>query len=359
MAKKTLYICHTYYHVYVSLLKEFARNPEEQGHATVYLSTMSTDFENFKDRLEASGCVEKVITYVEKLPGFFKDLEKYKKPSKFFPAAIANRIKYTKKLGKYEEAYIPEDLKQYDDIYVFCDSDPIGYYLNYKHIYYHAVEDGLNTIRGNDAARKDNSPHFGLKTFLSKRMNLLFVQNGYGRYCLDMEVNDTSVLDFPCPYYVEVSRQKLYERLTEPEKEKLLDIFVKDRKGIDDALAKTNVKTLILLTEPLLTDMEQRKKLFSDLVERFEKEGYYIIFKQHPRDLLDYHKAFPDKMCIDRTVPMEMLNFFGEGIFDKVVGIFTELDNIFFAKERLRLGGSFMDAYEDVEIHTTQFGSKR
>ena len=112
MAKKTLYICHTYYHVYVSLLKEFARNPEEQGHATVYLSTMSTDFENFKDRLEASGCVEKVITYEEKLPGFFKDLEKYKKPSKFFPAAIANRIKYTKKLGKYEEAYIPEDLKQ-------------------------------------------------------------------------------------------------------------------------------------------------------------------------------------------------------------------------------------------------------
>ena len=75
--------------------------------------------------------------------------------------------------------------------------------------------------------------------------------------------------------------------------------------------------------------------------------------------MLDYHKAFPDKMCIDRTVPMEMLNFFGEGIFDKVVGIFTELDNIFFAKERLRLGGSFMDAYEDVEIHTTQFGSKR
>lgn len=35
------------------------------------------------------------------------------------------------------------DFKKYQDIYVFCDSDPIGYYLNYKKIHYHAVEDGL------------------------------------------------------------------------------------------------------------------------------------------------------------------------------------------------------------------------
>lgn len=359
MAKKTLYICHTYYHVYISLLKEFEKNPEEQGNATVYLSTMSTDFENLKERLESSGCLKKVLVYEEKEPGYFKDLQKYKKPSSFFLAAIMNRIRYTKKLGRYESEFIPEDLKQYDEIFVFCDSDPIGYYLNYKHIHYHAVEDGLNTIRGNDAARKDNSPHFGLKVFLSKRLNLLFVQNGYGKYCLDMEVNDVSVLDYPCPYYVEVPRHKLYERLTDAEKEKLLDIFVKDRKAIDNAIKKTDVKTLILLTEPLCKDLQLRKKLFSDLTERFEKEGYYVIFKQHPRDMLDYKEAFPDKMLIDRTVPMEMLNFFGEGIFDKVVGIFTELDNVYFAKERLRLGPSFMDAYEDKEIHTMRFGSKR
>ena len=47
------------------------------------------------------------------------------------------RIRYTKLLGKAQELYVPVDFKAYKDIYVFCDSDPIGYYLSYKKIRYH------------------------------------------------------------------------------------------------------------------------------------------------------------------------------------------------------------------------------
>ena len=57
---------------------------------------------------------------------------------------MINRIIFTKKLGKLQEKFIDIDFTEYEDIYVFCDSDPIGYYLSYRHIYYHAVEESAS-----------------------------------------------------------------------------------------------------------------------------------------------------------------------------------------------------------------------
>ena len=125
---------------------------------------------------------------------------------------------------------------------------------------------------------------------------------------------------------------------------------------LTEVLHTSGQKTAILLTEPLST-MDVRKKIFQDLSGKYEKEGYRIIFKQHPRDTFDYPKEFPDYLLIDRTVPMEMLNFFDRK-FDLVVSVFTELDNVFFANDKLRLGRDFMDAYEDRSLHEAKFESR-
>lgn len=350
-----IYVCHTYYHVYVSILKEFAKNKEEQGKASIVLSKMSTDFEELPARLKELGIFREVFEYDEKDFTQLPEVAKYHHTSRFFPVSIWNRYRFTKEYGKAQEKYIPTDFKQYQDIYVFCDSDPIGFYLNGKKICYHAVEDGLDTLRSSDLARADNAEHFGLKVFLSKKLNLIFVQNGYGKYCLDMEVNDISVLKYPCPYYVEVSRGKLMERLTREEKKLLLRAFVKHVDAIEKVIASKEKKSVLILTEPLC-ELEVRKTLFLDLIQKYEKK-YQIILKQHPRDELDYEKEFPGYLLIDRTVPMEMLNFFENFQVDLVVSVFTELGNIEFAKEKLRLGRDFMDAYEDRSIHESRFES--
>lgn len=355
--KKSVYVCHTYYHVYISLLKEFAKPKEEQGGASIVLSLMSTDFENLKERLEAIDYLENVYVYDEKSEDRFEDLAKYRKPSSNFVSGLLNRIKFTKKLGKYQEQYIPVDFKTFDEVYVFCDSDPIGYYLNYKHVYYHAVEDGLDTLKSSDLARVDNTPHFGLKTFLSKKLNLIFVQNGYGRYCRDMEVNNTSILKYPCKYRFEVPRDALYQRLTDDEKNLLLRVFVKNKEKLEEVIKENNQKTVVLLTEPLCA-LDVRKQIFTDMKEKYEGEGYQVIFKQHPRDLLDYEKEFPDTLLIDRTVPMEILNFYRDNRFELVVSVFTELSNVYFAENKLRLGRDFMDKYEDRAAHESRFESK-
>ena len=53
--KERIYVCHTYYHVYVSFLKELNLPKEKRGQATLVLSKLSTDFEKLKERVERSG----------------------------------------------------------------------------------------------------------------------------------------------------------------------------------------------------------------------------------------------------------------------------------------------------------------
>lgn len=224
---KRIYVCHTFYNVYVSLLKEFNLPEGEQGKADIALSTMSTDFSGLQERLASSGVFGRIYLLEEKRDSYFPELAKYKRSYHNIVRHLYNRIVYTKKLGKLEEAYMTVDFRQYDDIYVYCDSDPIGYYLNYKHIYYHVMEDGLDCLKYLDGAHYDNRGHFKLKAFLSS-LNVIFIQNGYGKYCLDMEINDLSCLRHTCPKYKVVPRKPLELALDSGQKRKMLHIFMED-----------------------------------------------------------------------------------------------------------------------------------
>jgi hypothetical protein len=48
---------------------------------------------------------------------------------------------------------------------------------------------------------------------------------------------------------------------------------------------------------------------------------------------------------------MEMMNYFPELHMDLAVSIFTTVDSIEVADEKIKLGADFMDAYEDPRIH--------
>lgn len=354
--KERIYVCHTYYHVYVTFLKELelrrkAGTPGKYGEATLVLSRMSNDFETLKDRVEKTGLFAEIIEFDEKRDDFFPELAKYRQDKGNIVFNMFSRIRFTRKFAKLEEPYIPVNFREYKDIYIFCDSDPIGYYLNQKKMYYHAVEDGLNCIKNFDAARFENRGHFALKAKLSRKWNLIFVQNGYGKYCLDMEVNDISAIKYPCPQYVEEPRQPLVEALSREDKELILTAFIRDREGLEKQIEEGNRlgSKILVLTEPLCT-LDVREQIFRDIIEEYEKEGK-IFIKPHPRDELDYRKCFPQYPVIDGTVPMEMLNFF-EGLkFQKVISVFTEMKAVKFAEEIVALGADFMDKYEEPSIH--------
>lgn len=355
MRRERIYVCHTYYHVYVACLKELNLAEEAKGGATLLLSSMSTDFGDLLQRAKQSGIFEDVLSYDEKSFEFFPELTELKRDRGSLLLNMRQRIRFERRLGELEEQFVPVDFAEYKDRYVFCDSDPIGYYLAYKKLPYHALEDGLNCLRYRDTAREDNAGHFGFKAKLAA-LGLIFIQNGYSRWCVDMEVNDLSVLDHPMEKMVEVPREKLVRVLSHKDREMLVRLFIPGREEIVAAVAKAHAKGLpviLILTEPLCKDLSVRRKLFSDMIEQYAfadgKKGTAVI-KPHPRDLLDYRKEFPDEIVLDARFPMEILNFM-DVQFDRVVTVYTVPDSIHCAKEKIYLGNAFMDRYEPEEAH--------
>ena len=347
--KDRIYVCHTFYHVYVACLKEFKFNDGKE--ATLILSKMSNNFGKMVDRAKKSPVFAEVFEYDEKKDTFFPELTSLRTDSGNILVNMIKRIIFCRKFGKLQEEYVPVDFSQYKDIYVFCDSDPIGYYLNYKKIRYHALEDGLDCIRYYDTARYDNRGHFEIKAWMASK-GLIHIQNGYGKYCIDMEVNNISVLDYPCKKYVELPRKQLTERLTSAETEKLLALFVDDVSELKEK-GSSDKKALLVLSEPLC-DLDTRVQIFKDIINTYstiDGEEAVVFIKQHPRDLLDYTKFFPEAVLLDGSFPMEMLNFI-EGIrFNRVVSVYTVTDSIEFADEKIYLGDDFMDKYEEPSVH--------
>lgn len=356
-SKGRIYVCHTFYHVYVAILKEMKlvrkTFPADYKKADIALSSISTDFERLGERLEKAGIFDEVYALDEKREDFFPQLAKYRKNYGNILRHMVNRVIFTKKLAKCEEPYMALiDFKAYKDIYVFCDSDPIGYYLNYKHIFYHAVEDGLDCLKNLDDAHVANYGHFKLKALFS-RLNLIFIMNGWGKYCIDMEINDRSKVPTDCPRFVEAPRKPLEQALTSEQKKLMIRAFIEDADYLMEQLKPKSDggEYAIFLTEPHPVDEEARKRVCLDVLERYCK-GYRVIIKPHPRDMIDYEKLCPDAVVLKGRFPVEVLNFF-EGVHIKraVSIVTTAMNNMDFVEEKLNLGASFWDAYEDPEKH--------
>lgn len=355
--KSRIYVCHTFYHVYVAVLKEMKLVRETPKavyqKADIALSSVSTDFEHLGDRLTKTGIFQNVIALDEKREDFFPELAKYRKDYKNVLRHMINRMIFTKRLAKCEAPYMEViDFAAYEDIYVFCDSDPIGYYLNYRHLYYHAVEDGLDCLKNLDDAYVANHGHFRLKTWFS-RHNLIFIMNGWGKYCLDMEINDRSVVPTDCPRFVEVPRKPLERALAPEQKKQMIQAFIEDADALMQQLkpSREGEAFACFLTEPHPVDIEARKRVCLDVLAKY-CQGYRVLIKPHPRDTVDYEALCPDAVVLRGRFPVEVLNFF-EGLRIKraVSIVTTAMNNMDFVEEKLNLGASFWDAYEDPEKH--------
>mgnify|MGYP002622556434 CR=1 FL=1 len=342
------YICHTYYHAYMAAMKELAfRLP---GPADVILSTMSNDFESLPDRLEASGVFRAVYMFDEKEDVTSAKVMSHHVDKGNLISNMIHRIIYTRELGKLQEPYVPVDLSAYGDVYVFCDSDPIGYYLNYKKIHYHAIEDGLNSGKLDDQAHLSNTTAFGIKSRLAGT-GLIFMECGYGRYCLDYEVNDISANHSVPPNVIEIPHRKMINLLGQKDHETLARIFISDFNELEQYVNQSGqaMPLAMILTEPLCS-LDVRRQMFADVIDSY-KSTHQVIIKPHPRDMLDYALEFPDVYVIRGRFPMEVLNDVPDMRIARLVSVITQVDDIDFADEIVYLGLDFLDKYEAPEVH--------
>ena len=117
-----IYICHTYYHAYIAVVKELVARHESNEKADIMLSTMSNDFGKLPERLNRASVFEHVYMFDEKEDVTSEEVMSYHRDKGNIVANLLQRITYTKLLGKLQEECIPTDLSRYQDVYVFCDS---------------------------------------------------------------------------------------------------------------------------------------------------------------------------------------------------------------------------------------------
>lgn len=352
MKESRVYVCHTYYHVYVTLMKEL-NNCHKEGNqkAVLVLSKMSAELmePGFKERVEESGVFSSVLWMNEKRDSEFPELSKYRKSEGGFLIKMIRRIQLCKKFPEMLDSYIDIDFSAFQDIYIYCDEDPIGYYLNYKKIPYHAVEDGLDCNKDFDTVIHSNRKFWGLKQKLAK-MGWIFLENGYSKYAIDMEVNDLSCIAYKHKCWKEVPRKKLRDALTEQDKKIIFTIFVKNADLLFSQCSGISQKNVLILSQPLC-DLETRKRIFRDIVNQYG-EGATVLIKPHPRDEFDYEKDFSDCIVLEKRFPVEVINFCPQIHFAKVISVITTaIDAIEFADEKINLGPDFLDLYEAPEKH--------
>ena len=344
-----VHICHTWYHAYVACVKELVA---KDGRADLILSTMSNDFGDLKERLAGRGIFENIYMFDETAGGDDAVLQALHRDRGNILLNLIQRIRYTRRLGELQEERVPADLARYRDVYVFCDSDPIGYYLNYRKIRYHAVEDGLNSGRLDNQARLSNMGAWGLKKLMAK-LGLIFIECGYSRYCIDYEVNDISANFEPPANTVEVPRDELYAKLSADDHRVLADVFLPDAKSLRERFLGRDKPVAMILTEPLC-DLTTRERLFSDVVDRYH-DRYDVVIKPHPRDALDYVSAFtekyPDVYVLMGRFPMEVLRDLEGFRIAKLVSVITQVDGMDFAESTDYLGLDLLDLYEDPAVH--------
>ena len=339
-----LYICHTFYHVYISVLKEMVFQKQGGEAGDILLSTISTDFGRLDRRLEKSGLFRKVAFLPECHPRFFSEPFSGKLGTGNPLSKLLQRRRYFRYVVKNEEPYLRWDYEKYDDIYVFCDSDPIGYYLNAKHISYISVEDGNNSGRYNSVITANES-QFALKRFLAKR-NYLFMQDGYSCYSRGYEVNCADGVIADGRNVIENPTVGMVAQLGDADKEKLYHIF----RSWEQPMHSGGEEYVMILTQPLCAE-ENRIAMYREIADCYAGQ-YKVIIKPHPIDKVDYAAEFPDCLVMPGDFPVEILNIYCDYRIQKAVTVYsTSMENLHFADQKESLGLDILDKYEDPALH--------
>ena len=343
--KRRVYVCHTFYQVYVAVLKEMYAQKSSPTRGVMLLSPMSMGYGSLQSRLEKEDLFDTVMELNEVHPRFFE--EPYPRPlgTGGWLRKLWERRQYYRYVVKNEEKHINFDFRKTDEIYVFCDSDPIGSYLNMCHIPYIAVEDGRNSATANGVVAA-NEQFFWLKRFLAKR-NFLFMPEGYSKYCRFYEVNSADGVISTGRKIRVVPNDQLIAALNDTEKEKIYRMF----KSWDSSFAQKSDRFVMILTQPVCTE-ENRIRMYQKMIDMYRDQSK-IMIKPHPKDKVDYQTLFPDCLVIDSGFPIEIFNIHCDFICDKIVTAYsTSLDALTFAKEKISLGVDFLDEFEPPEMHS-------
>lgn len=325
---KKLYICCTYYHLLISVIKSLQSNEK----CDVLLTTSWNDFKLISDK--------KLIEKLNKSKIF---------ENVFIDDGILNQLKQSKK-GSFKELkkyillkkYIRNfhiNLLEYNDIYVFNYNNPSGRMINKCKIYHNLLEDGTDCFKNN---KNIIEGRLSLKKIIKKYI-LHMDQLGESKYAKSVEVNDLTDVNISNKNIIELSKKDMFDNLSDSEKKNIVSLFINNSNWL-----KLNNATLII-TQPFFADAivktkEEQLEIYKDIIDKYGFNDK-IIIKPHPRDDINYEKIIPKSNIIEEIFPIEILNFTNVK-FNKVITVSsTSVNLIYNCNEKIFLGWDWLEEW--------------
>lgn len=333
MSKNQVFVCGTYFHIYISVLKALYRE-DKNIKTLLILDNHTPDIESIIPRLEQSGFFD----HVTQIP--FRDVRTKIRKSGVF------RRNFNRSKNEITFVDTHTDISKYDE-FIRNSEINLFYNLGLTSSYFISKYPN-NTIR----LVEDGEANYHTKLSFFKVFKRKYILNTFIGEGIDQEVNEIEVQH---PEKInsrilhkgkKLELQKMQDGLTPEQSNKILDVFL-DGHGIDFS----GSKKLLLITQPFSEDRyfdEDRKvQLYNELLEPYAAE-YTIFIKAHPRELTDYkNKIVYDFVDIPRAFPLEMFNLLKNIRFDIGLTMFSSgINNLNCIDKKIILG---MDAFEKIK----------
>lgn len=331
MQSSRIYICFTYYHVLISIIKEISNNAE----ADIVICDTIPDSEKLIESLIKSKIFNNVFKFSEKK---YKNSNLDKRRFGRFKVLFIN--------NKYKKMIKPSfQLRVYKEVNIFNDWTYLGYYLRASKIYYNLLEDATDSYKVLD--------HYVEINYKKKLIHKVFgfaletsYFHGKSKYSKFVEVNDGNGINIPKEKIRVNSKKEMFRKLTEAQKKRIYAIF------IDNEIEGTNLNknSTIILSQPLFEDSmvqseEIQKKVYQDIIDLYCKDDEVFI-KPHPRDNFEYEKEFCNVKVINKNIPTEILDFNPNTKFTKAITVSsTSINGINFVDEKINLGFDWLKKY--------------
>ena len=316
--QRVLYICSTYYHVYVTLMKQLT-------------NTVCIDLVICDDIPSGEKLTQRLLS-----TDLFRNVW-FVSQGKLPEVRGRNKLDWIlfqhNRRSRIIKPLLPFDVDDYKDIYIFHDATPLGMYLMDVRKPYHLIEDSLNFYqRINETPQaKHRKPH-SLKFKLRYFLNSGYFPLGDSRYVIDIEVNENDNLQVQGNTIIELPREFLQKSLSQESKKKILEVF-----GYPD-LPPMDKHCALLLTEPLFADgicasIEEQLCIYKIIVIELNRKGFQTILKPHPRDTAVYSDI--PAVILNKMFPVELLNYMSVSKLGCVAAVSSSAINSVRAEQRI------------------------
>lgn len=335
MKSRKLYICLTYYHILVTLVKEI----DNRDDVDIVICNTIPEYERISESLLNSGIFKNVFLFDEKYYQMNNPLEK----------------KQLGKIGKLlsgwkiRKAISPPSgllIKSYNDINIFNDTANIAYYIRANGVYYNLLEDAKDSYKVLDKYMEiDYEKSLKQKLFGFALETLYYY--GKSKYSKMIEVNDDQGLKVPPEKIVVSNKQVMFGSLNDEQKKRIFEIFMY---GKEQEISYDS-RAVLILTQPLFEDgivkaVDVQKDIYRDIIDSY-CEGERIFIKPHPRDNFDYPKYFEFATIMNKDLPTEILEFNSKVKFRKAITVTsTSIFGIDFIDEKVYLGFDWLSKYQ-------------